>query len=120
VIANDADIRSAPTGSGWTVRSGLLIGLIFLTYVLIPSRDYYWDGIAFAQVIEDAASFNVSLFHPNHLAYNTVGYLVYRAAHWAGLRLRALQVLQLCNAIFGALAAALLFRIIAWCKITPH
>jgi len=66
-----------------------------------------------AQAIEDAATFSISLFHPNHLIYNAFGYLLFRAAHWVGLNIRALQVLQFCNAVFSILAAALLFRILS-------
>jgi len=48
-------------------------------YLCFPTKNYYWDGIAFAQMIEDAPKLNASLVHPNHLIYNVVGYISYRA-----------------------------------------
>ena len=43
-------------------------------YLAFPTKVYYWDGITFAQAIEDASSPNATLTHPNHLIYSYVGY----------------------------------------------
>jgi hypothetical protein len=43
---------------------------MLLVYLLFPTKNYYWDGIFFARVIEDASTLNPSLLHPNHLAGN--------------------------------------------------
>jgi len=47
-------------------------------YLSFPTRVYYWEGIVFAQTIEDASRLSVSLVHPNHLVYNFAGYFFYK------------------------------------------
>ena len=89
--------------------STLLIYLLFLT------RNYYWDGIFFAQIIEDAPKLNRQLLHPNHLLYQVYEYLAFRAVRKVGFNVRSLTVLQVSNCIFGAIAASLLFRICLAC-----
>jgi hypothetical protein len=82
--------------------------IVFLIYVALPTKDYYWDGIWFAQTIEDAWQWP-QLLHPNHLIYNLLGYGVY---HALGARFRALYVLQAMDAVFGAATVYVLFGII--------
>ena len=81
-------------------------------YLCFPTRNYYWDGIAFAQTIEDAPQLSAFLVHPNHLIYNIVGYVSYRAVQALGLNVRAITVLQVLNGILSAISCALLFRIL--------
>jgi hypothetical protein len=88
---------------------------VLLLYLPLLTKNYYWDGIFFARVIEDARGLDVSLLHPNHLLYNVVGYLFYKLAQGAGLRLRAVEVLQILNCFFGAASAYMLFRILQDC-----
>jgi hypothetical protein len=45
----------------------ILFSVTAVIYLLFPTRVYYWDGIVFAQAIEDASRLNPSLVHPNHL-----------------------------------------------------
>ena len=85
---------------------------IFLVYLLLPTRNYYWDGIGFAQTIEDAPRFDSSLIHPNHLLYTAMGYGEYKLAQAVGFHGRALTVLQVANNLWGALGAAVLFLIL--------
>ncbi len=85
--------------------------VVFAVYAGFLTKNYYWDGITFAQVIENAGSLNVSLLHPSHLIYNVFGYLVYRAAYFFGFNPRAVSVLQVCNCFFGALTATALFYV---------
>jgi hypothetical protein len=93
----------------------LMFAGILLAYLLFLTKNYYWDGIFFAQVIEDAPDLNPALLHPNHLFYNVLGYLFYRAARAVGLEVRAVEVLQVLNCFIGALAAYVLFRILLDC-----
>lgn len=53
-----------------------------------------------------------SLVHSNHLIYNLVGYIFYRALQFVGLNLRAVTALQILSSFCSALTAILLFRIL--------
>ena len=86
--------------------------VIFLSYIAFPTKNYYYDGIFFAQVIENSKGLNGSLLHPNHLLYNAFGYLLYRASQAIALSLRAVQVLQFANSVGAVLCAYVFFRII--------
>jgi transmembrane protein TMEM260 (protein O-mannosyltransferase) len=88
---------------------------VLLAYLLLLTKNYYWDGIFFAQTIEDAQYLDPQLLHPNHLIYNVVGYLFYRAARGLGLQVRAVEVLQILNCFVGALCAYVFFRILLDC-----
>lgn len=89
--------------------AALLFAAICILYVAIPTKDYYWDGISFASIIEQSTSFRSALFNPNHLLYDVAGYGVYRAAHAVGWHARAVSVLILGNSLVGAIAALLVF-----------
>ena len=90
----------------------LLIATTFI-YLAYPTRVYYWDGIAFAQAIEDAQSLNASLVHPNHLIYNFAGYLFYKLLHAVGFEVRAVTALQILNSLLSAACAGVLFAILS-------
>lgn len=92
--------------------TALLFVLILAIYLCFPTKNYYWDGITFAQMIEDAPSINASLLHPNHLIYNLLGYLFYRAVHGLGVNIRAVTALQILNGLLSAICAVILFRIL--------
>jgi hypothetical protein len=81
-------------------------------YLLFPTKSYYWDGITFAQAIEDAPGADVSLAHPNHLIYSYVGYYFYRVVRGFGVELRAITALQILNSVLGAASAAVFFVIL--------
>jgi hypothetical protein len=89
---------------------GLLFSAILIVYLAVPTRNYYWDGIGFAQTIEDSASFRPGLVHPNHLVYNLAGFALYRAVHAIGWNTRALTVLIAANSILSALTAVVVFE----------
>src|SRR6185369_13378817 len=77
-----------------------------------PTRVYYWDGIVFAQAIEDASRLNPALVHPNHLIYNFAGYIFYKLMRALGADIRALTALQILNSLLSALCAGVLFSIL--------
>jgi hypothetical protein len=93
----------------------VMFASVLLAYLLLLTKNYYWDGIFFAQKIEDVPGLDASLLHPNHLFYNVFGYFFYRAAQALGLQVRALEVLQVLNCFIGALCAYVLFRILLDC-----
>ena len=99
-------MSSRPQIAAW-----LLFILTAAIYLSFPTRVYYWDGIVFAQTIEDAARLSPSLVHPNHLIYNFAGYLFYKLLRAFGADIRALTALQILNALLGALCARILFSI---------
>src|SRR5256885_11469062 len=90
----------------------LLFIVTAVIYLCFPTRVYYWDGITFAQAIEDASSFDPSLVHPNHLIYNFAGYLFYKLLRTFGVELRALTALQIFNSLLSAVCASVLFAIL--------
>jgi len=83
-----------------------------LLYLLIPTKEYYWDGIGFALTIENARLNIPSLFQPNHLVYNLVGYFAWRGLALLNVSARALYVLQALNAIIAAATVFLVWRIL--------
>jgi hypothetical protein len=90
----------------------ILCLLIAVVYLAFPTRVYYWDGITFAQAIEDASSLNASLAHPNHIIYNFAGYLFYKLLRAFGFELRAVTALQILNSLLSAACAGVLFAIL--------
>ena len=88
-----------------------VFALTFLGYVLLLTKNYYWDGIFFAQTIENAPHLNASLVHPSHLLDMVFEYVIYRGVLLTGLEPRALTVLQVSNCVFAAVAACVFFRI---------
>lgn len=95
----------------------LVFAATFLAYILLVTKNYYWDGIFFAQVMEDAPRVNASLVHPSHLLDLPFAYALFRGARLLGLHPRALTILQLTNCVLAASAVALFFRIcVVWFK----
>jgi hypothetical protein len=90
------------------VFSALLFFLTLAVYLLLPIKDFYWDGVSFAIDIEKAAA----LLHPNHLLYNLVGYWLYQASLAVGLSVRALFVLQTVDSVFAAASVVLVYHIL--------
>ncbi|MGQ0761616.1 MAG: hypothetical protein ACT4OT_06315 [Acidobacteriota bacterium] len=88
-----------------------MFAFTFLSYILLLTRNYYWDGIFFAHTIESAPRLNASLVHPSHLLDMVFQYVIYRAVRLTGFQPRALTVMQISNCIFAALAAGVCFKI---------
>lgn len=88
----------------------LAAAVIFLAF---PTRQYYWDGVLFALNIERAPSEGIApLIHPNHLAFNALGFLVYWPLHALVPGIRALPVLQGLNILASVAAAFVLGRML--------
>ena len=90
----------------------ILFSVIAVIYLSFPTRVYYWDGIVFAQAIEDASRLSPSLVHPNHLIYNFAGYLFYKLLRAIGADVRAITALQIVNSLLSALCSCVLFSIL--------
>jgi hypothetical protein len=89
----------------------LIAWIAFAVYMLLPTREFYWDGVGFALAIETGAGAPESLLHPNHLLYNLMGYAGWKTAALFGLHLRALYLLQAFNAVFASAGVYLVWRI---------
>jgi len=85
----------------------LVLPLIF--YLFIATREFYWDGVAFAIDIENATGNLSSLVRPNHLIYNLVGYFLFEAF---GEQFRALYLLQALNAVLAGICILIVFLIL--------
>jgi hypothetical protein len=98
-------------------KSALLAVGIFFIYAILPTKNYYWDGVSFALNIEQADGlkspiFWTSLIHPNHLVYNSIGYVVWHAVRGLGINVRALAVLQAMNMVAAAACSWFMQRIL--------
>jgi hypothetical protein len=120
-MPRESSIPAAPPESaagmdspGPRLSSGAWVALVALgVYLLLPTRDFYWDGVGFAQAIETSHGSPDTLLHPNHLLYNLMGYAAWRVAVTAGMAIRALYVLQALNGLFAAASVYLVWRIVA-------
>lgn len=90
----------------------LLFITIVIIYALFPTRVYYWDGLPFAQTIENVQQLQPSLVHPNHLIYNFVGYLFYKLLRSFSTEIRALTALQILNILLSAICARIFFSML--------
>jgi hypothetical protein len=90
----------------------LLFIAIVIIYLLFPTRVYYWDGITFAQTIENVPRLQPSLVHPNHLIYNFAGYIFFKLLRSFSPEIRALTALQILNILLSALCARIFFAIL--------
>src|SRR5437879_7499420 len=108
-----ADSRDAFNSATASPRSLtiLIFAIVLLLNLLFLTKNYYWDGVFFAQVIEDAHGVNASLIHPSHLFDQLLVYWIYRGLVSAGIHARALTVFQVSNCFLSAVAAAIFFRI---------
>src|SRR6266498_2737153 len=80
-------------GRNWCA---LPLMLPLFIYCLLPTCNYYWDGVAFAIDIEKHLP-AASLVQPNHLAYAFWGAWLYRLSAFVGVHTRALFVMQTAN-----------------------
>src|SRR5215469_10856860 len=87
---------------------GLGVAALFtIIYLAAPTRDYYWDGVAFATKIEMTQT-GRDLFSVHHLLYDFVGEVPYRIL---GGRIRALYLLQWTNCVAGGILLWLAYRL---------
>ncbi len=97
----------------------LLLGLPLLIYLAMPSRNFYWDGVAFAINIEKQLPY-ADLFHPSHLIYAVSGRWLYRALSFLGIHTRALYALQAANSILAAASVVLVHKILRLRDFSAH
>ncbi len=88
-----------------------LLLLPLLVYLALPTRAYYWDGLAFAIAIEHDYPLR-GLLHPNHLLYMPFGRMLWVAAQAIGLSTRALFLLQRVNGVIAFASILLVYRLL--------
>jgi len=98
----------------WALVVFVVLSFLYLTF---PTQNYYWDGVFFAQIIEEDPG-GLWYLHPNHLLYNPLGRLLWLGANSLGMNLRALTVLQALSSVTGAAAVAVLFCILLELEIS--
>lgn len=91
------------------MRRLLLLALPLLFYCALPSRNFYWDGVAFAIDIEKRLP-AASLASPSHLIYMLWGAWLFQLAGSAGIHTRALFVMQAANCVLGGLSVILVYQ----------
>ena len=96
-----------PSGAMRLVR--LWLALAVAVYLLLPTRNYYWDGVAFAINVEKQLPPRDTL-HPNHLIYTAANVWLYHAALLIGLKTRALFLMQFVNSLLGGASVVLIYR----------
>ncbi len=110
--ANPPAVVRTPSRLAYPRLTAVIFFFVLAIYLLVPVKDYFFDGIEFAQTNEDSRGLNLFLFHPNHLLYTATGYAMYRAAHALGIPVRALTLEVLFNTLVSALTAALMFQVL--------
>jgi len=86
----------------------LWLAIPLAAYVLLPTHNYYWDGVAFAINAEKDLPLG-EILHPNHLIYTLVHNWIFHAVYAAGLHVRALYVMQFVNSMLAAACAPLMY-----------
>ena len=87
----------------------LWLALPLAAYILLPTHNYYWDGISAAINAEKHLPPRDILF-PTHLVYTLVHTWLFRAALAVGLRVRSLYIMQFVNSLLAAACAPLVCR----------
>lgn len=91
------------------MRSRTLLLLPLIAYLVLPTRNFYWDGVSFAIEIEKHLPAS-ALVHPSHLIYAVWGAWLYELSNWLGLHWRALYLMQAANCVLAAVAVVLVYR----------
>jgi len=87
----------------------LWLALPLAIYLALPTRNYYWDGVAFAINVEKQLPLRETL-HPSHLIYAPVHVWLYHLALLIGLHTRALFLMQFVNSLLAGGAVVLVYR----------
>ena len=100
---------AAPENHDATRWGRLWLALPLAVYLLLPTRNFYWDGVAFAINVEKQLPLRETL-HPNHLLYTAAYVWLYHAALAIGIETRALFLMQFVNSLLAGTSVALVYR----------
>ncbi len=90
--------------------TGLIFAGVLFIYLLLPTKNYYWDGIGLSNAIEHSET--QPLLHQNHLLYGPLGFVAWRTTQGVLPGVRALDLLQVINSFFGAAAVAVFYHVL--------
>lgn len=88
-----------------------LLFLPLVLYLVLPTRNFYWDGIGMAGDIEKHVPLAI-LLYPSHLIYALWGSWMYAGALALGIKTRALFLMQGANCVLGGLCVPLFYRVL--------
>src|SRR5262245_2891477 len=98
------------------VPPGAYVAALFaVLYLALPTRVFYWDGVAFAITIENARSWR-ELIDVHHLIYDFIGWAEYKVL---GGQVRALFLMQWTNCVLGALLLWFAYRLFRSEGVSP-
>jgi hypothetical protein len=86
-----------------------ILALPLLAYFAFQTKNYYWDGVAFAIDIEKRTNL-LQLLHPNHLIYSLWGAAL--QSMLGGPPIRAREAMQAANAACAGLAVLLMYALL--------
>ncbi len=96
---------------------------LLAVYLVLPTRNHYWDGIGFALNIEGVEqnesghyfsdqTLGPVYYNPNHLMYNALGRVLYVSLKSVAPGIRALDVLVLWSILSSVAASCMLFHLL--------
>ena len=88
-------------------RTFVVFAAAAILYLCIPTKDFYWDGVGFALVLEHPHWF--PFIEANHPIYIGFGWALYSLVHAIAPALSALRFLQALNSIFAAGCVVLVY-----------
>ncbi len=108
-VPNPRPPRTTAPGGRRPNFESLWLAVPLAAYILVPTHNYYWDGVSAAINVERHAAWR-EIFTPTHLVYTLVHTWLFRAALALGLRIRSLYLMQFVNSLLAAACAPLMFR----------
>jgi hypothetical protein len=88
--------------------SWVIFAISFILYMLTVSQVHTYDGLQYALSVESGRL--PELFHPHHLLYNVLSYILWKPLTLCFADLRAIAVMGIVSALAGAGCLALMWR----------
>jgi len=92
------------------VAGAFAFGIPLTFYLAFPNRNYGWDAVEY--VLQINASTAASLFHPHHLIYNPLGFVLGKALGSLGISVSTTTLMQTVNSLAAATVILLFFIIL--------
>lgn len=100
-----------PSWASWSLIANIMVfAFPLIVYLALPNKNYGWDAAEYIIRIEHGTL--ESLFHPHHLLYNPLGYIVTEFLDIIGLTVSTASIMQIMNSIAGAVGVFIFFRIL--------
>ena len=92
------------------VAGAFAFGIPLTFYLAFPNRNYGWDAVEY--VLQINAGTAGSLFHPHHLIYNPLGFVLGKALGSLGISVPTTTLMQTVNSLAAATVILLFFIIL--------